>query len=316
MTRAMTRSLLILLFCLPFFASAQLPPPQATVELDWEPIENAQAYEVKLEPKDGSETILIKATENKISQRVPVGEYSVRIRSQDKKSGYFGKWSPAISIEVSSKVIKLITPEDNAILSDFPGEEGEIEFRWEGNADARQYTIKIWSDNEAEAQEIPVSDTVYKLKLPLGRIYHWNVTFETTRAIKYQADPMTYSFSLLGKRLLRPEIDPIIQTTKDGTTIKWTESPEAAGYKAQVSFRYLDETEYKSLAEESVTTTTWNTQRFKPGAYKIEVTATASLRMNSETAIYEYVQKPTEQELNKALEPALRVGAKPTSQKK
>src|SRR4051812_39710125 len=101
---------LVFIFLLPLFASAQLPPPQATVELDWEPIENAQAYEVKLEPKTGGAPIIIKATENKISQRVPVGEYSVRIRSQAKKTGYFGKWSPAISIEVSSKVIKLIAP--------------------------------------------------------------------------------------------------------------------------------------------------------------------------------------------------------------
>jgi hypothetical protein len=310
------RIILVLLFCLPFFASAQLPPPQATVELDWEPIENAQAYEVKLEPKDGGETIIIKSVENKISQRVPVGEYNVRIRSQDKKSGYFGKWSPGISIEVSSKVVKLIAPEDNAVLSDFSGEEAEIEFRWDANADARQYTIKIWSDNEAEAQEIPVSDTLYKLKLPLGRVYHWNVTFETNRAIKYQADPMTYSFSLLGKRLLRPEIDPVVVTTKDATTIKWSESPEATGYKTQVSFRYLDETEYQALAQDTVSTTSWSTQRFKPGAYKIEVTATASLRMNSEPAIYEFVQKPTEQELNKALEPTGHMGAKPARAKK
>lgn len=301
---------LALLFCLPLIASAQLPPPQATVELDWEPISNAQAYEVKLEPKDGGDAIIIKSTENKISQRVPIGEYDVRIRSQDKKSGYFGKWSAPIAIEVSSKIVKLIYPEDNATLSDFPGEEGEIEFRWEANADARQYTLKVWSDNEAEAQEIPVSDTSYKLKVPLGRIYHWNVTFETNRAVKYQADPLTFSFSLLGKRLLRPEINPKIESDEDQSIIKWTESPEAKAYKSKVMFRYLDETEYRPLAEGEVDTNSWSTQKFKPGAYKIEVVATAPLRMNSEPAVYEYVHKPTEQELEKALEPARQVGLK------
>lgn len=298
--------ILALLFT-PIVALAQLPPPQATLELDWEPVASAAAYEVRLEPKEGGEPILIKATENNISQRVPVGEYSVRIRSQDKVSGYYGKWSAPIDIEVSSKVIQLLQPEDNAVLPNISGEEVEIEFRWEPNADARMYSVRIWSDNEAEAQEFPTNEPFLKTKLAPGRIYHWHVTFETNKAVKYQADPLTYSFSLLGKRLLRPEVSPKIETQKGHTIINWSQSPNAQNYKYKLSQRYLDETEWRPFTNSEGAANTWKLNRLKPSAYKVEVIATAELRMDSEVGEYEFVVKPTEQELDKALQPALKL---------
>lgn len=286
-------------------AQEALPSPQATLELEWEVVDDAVAYEVKLVPKAGGEPIVVKTNEPKISHRVPAGTYSVQIRSQDKANGYMGAWGEVSEIEVTSKIVALNAPADGAVLKEPKEKRKEVEFRWQPVVDAKTYSLRLWSSDAPDAIEFKTKETSKRLKLLSGKTYFWQVVFETVRSIRYQAAPVTWSFTLLGSQLLPPEVERTIEQDA-ALPLTWKPSAGAETYQAVLSTRYLDETEWRPLDRLEITKErVWKTRKLQPAAYKIEVVASAKHNVSSEPGVLEFVVKPTEAELDAALKPVL-----------
>ncbi len=284
----------------------ELPPAQATLELEWEIVEDAIAYEVKLTPKkDGARPITLSAPENKINARVPVGEYKLQIRSQDKQSKYWGRWSQPSEIEVATKRVQLVAPENESIIKPKDAKRAEVQFEWNSIPNAKKYTMRLWTDDGGDPVEFKTKEITKSLQLLPGRVYYWHVTFETERSIRYQADPLTYSFTLLGHPLDKPIIDPEM-STDENVQLSWSEPAGVESFRIKFSRHALDETVWQPLKEiDSTDKTNMKFQIPQAGVFRIEVIASAKNRMDSPLAFREFLIKPSERKLMAALQPLL-----------
>lgn len=283
---------------------------EATLDLEWEEVEDAVGYEVKLTPKEGGAPLSFSAIGHRISQKLPVGIYKVQIRSKDRSTGYFGPWSEATEVEVTTKIVELIQPSNGAELSAPKDRYQVVQFKWSAAEGAKKYTIKIWSNDIDKAVEFVTSSTTKDLKLPTGRTYFWQVTFESENQVGYKAAPKVFTFNLLGPQLLQPIVNKKIGLPAV-TKVSWSKSPHAVFYKTKILRHALDETEWQVMKEQDkASALTWGFDKLKPGAYRVEVSAHAPNRVSSEVGFYEFVVKPTEQELMAALKPALDLDAK------
>lgn len=284
------------------FALDALPSAQATLDLEWEAVEDADMYEVKLIPADGGEALQFQTSEGKFSQRLPVGVYRLQMRSRDKTSGYFGPWSKAQEIEVANKNVELLEPPDGAQLASPQDKKISVVFRWRPIAEATRYTLRIWADEPDKAREFSVSGSSKELILPTGKNYYWQVTFETDKA-SYRATPTTFSFGMLGPQLMTPVIDPKL-TLPHVTKVSWSRSPGAEYYQVKILKRYIDEDQFETWKSlEKTEETSWGFEKLPPGGYRIEVIAHSSKRVSSEVGFHEFIVKPTEAELMAVLAP-------------
>ena len=281
--------------------------PKATLDLEWEPVKEADGYEVELTPKGGGDPLRFTSKDSSFSQALPLGTYKLRIRSKESSSGVYGEWSDATEVDVESKQIGLIAPESEAEFEVENGSELSVDFKWSPGTGAKTYTLRVWPDEEPDqVQEFKTQDTAVRVKLTSMKIYHWNVTFETDRA-SYAVNPDARWFIIKGPKLSMPTLDDV--ELPSVTEISWSDALGAEDYEAILYRRALDETEWKPfMAEPETKETVWHFDKLTPGAYRIEVTAHSSLRTSSDTDFIEFVVKPTKAELIAALRGAVGAG--------
>jgi hypothetical protein len=291
---------LFLLFCLS--AHAQELPLKG-VELEWDPVENAFGYEVRLTPKAGGTPLTYRVLENKFAQDVPVGVYILRIRSRHKEvADFWSPWSDPITLDVLVKELLTLAPADEAVLESKGGAREEVTFMWTKIDKARDYVLKIWTE---ETKDKPLTFFTRKnsqrLKLLPGRVYYWQVVFDSATQVTYAQEVRTSMFMLQGPKLIQPSINEIPPLTEI-KELSWVKVPKAKAYKAKLSYHYLDEAKFEKVDEAELTEPKWTfKEKLKPGVYKVEVIATAPRHANSDPGILEFTVKPTEAELTQAL---------------
>lgn len=287
-------------------------PVEATLDLEWEVVEDATSYEVKLTPANGGEPLTYLSSDTKLTKKLPAGLYKLQIRSKDKSSGYFGPWSEETEIEVAAKTVQLISPADGSEIAEPKEKRAQVEFQWTPIEGAKEYTLRIWFDDEKNAREFKSKTARKVLSLPSARSYAWQVTFLTHKSVGYMAAPQIANFKVLGKQLLKPIIDPKLVKIADpkapeqSQLAKWKNSPGAQHYKVKLLKRALDEEDWQAVTEiPKQNTNELKIEKLKPGAYKIELIAQASNYVSSEPGVLEFVVKPTEAELAEAMKRAL-----------
>ena len=304
---------------------------QTTIELEWEVVDGASAYEVELTPKlpsgpnSGTDSALDSAavsskpsaqpirfstTTAKVSQKVPLGIYSLRIRSKEGASGYFGDWSAPVEIEALAKTIQPIFPPDKSEVASPAERRKRVTFEWTAANDAREYTLRIWSDDLNSPKEFKIQNVQtpqsgrnprQDIMLTAGKVYHWQVTFESKTNVNYQSQPPTFSFTLLGSQLTTPDFAPA-DYKRNVQKAKWSASPKAEVYSGALEYHSLDELEWRSLRKlASLRTTEWQLGKLKPGVYRVTVVAHAKNHIDSEPGYHEFVVKPSKSELANAL---------------
>lgn len=284
---------------------------EATLDLEWETVAGASSYDVKLTPKSGGASIEVNVKENKLSHRMPVGVYLLRIRSQDEASGLFGPWSEPTEIEVAAREIELSEPVNGAEIDADSARLSRVVFRWRPARGAKIYVLKIWmADDETKQKEFKTGNTALAVRLPTAKSYRWQVTFESDTEVGYLTASTSYGFSLVGPRLTKPVVQAVADPKKGLsalTQIRWTRVPRATFYTARMWRRFLDENEWEAVAEnEAFAALFWRFDRLKPGQYRFEVIAQAKNRRASEPGVLELTVKPTADELRMALEGAVR----------
>lgn len=288
-------------------ASVAAANAEATLDIEWEQIEDATSYEVKLTPASGGEVLKFLSSDTKLTQKLPQGTYKFQIRSREKATGYFGPWSPETEVEVTPKAVQLISPSEGAEISEPKEKRAQVEFQWTPVLGAKEYTLRIWFDEEKNAREFKSKTTKKTLTLPAAKTYAWQVTFLTDRSIGYLAAPQIGNFKVLGKQLMKPVItEKLLPADAAAQMLKWRGSQASKSFKVKLSKRALDEEQWTQVKEiPKQETTDLRFEKLKPGAYRLEVTAQSPNRVSSEAAVYEFVVKPTEAELNQAMKTAL-----------
>ncbi len=277
-------------------------PMLKTIELEWEPVENADGYEVRLTP-EGGKPIFFRTFESKLSEDVPVGVYSLRIRSRSKEaSDLWSPWSDALRLEVLKKELLLLEPQHESLIAAISGARQEVEFKWTPVEKARRYVLKIWTEETKDKPLVFVTTkSSQRLKLLPSQIYFWQVTFESATATSYVQVVRTFMFTMQGPKLVKPSI-VAFKPREEQTALSWISSKKAKSHTARLFFHYLDENEWTEIKEwKSEEGTTWEFGKLKPGAYKLEVVAHAPRHADSDKGVYEFVVKPKREELEKRM---------------
>ena len=137
------------------------------MELEWEKVENASGYEVRLTPTDGSKARVFPTVENHFAQEVPVGNYHLQIRARSKETGDLSPWSAPIELEVAVKEIIPITPADQSTIDAAGNAKQPVEFKWSPVEKVKIYTLKVWSEDRKETPWIFTGKgTSKKLEVP------------------------------------------------------------------------------------------------------------------------------------------------------
>lgn len=276
--------------------------PLKTIELEWDAVENAFGYEIRLTPKGGGSPLTYKVLENKFTQDVPVGIYILRIRSRHKEvEDHWSAWSDPLTLEVLVKELLMLEPAHEAVLTSKSEAREEVTFTWTKIDKARDYVLKIWTE---ETKEKPLTFVTRKnsqrLKLIPGRVYYWQVVFESATQVTYAQETRTYMFMLQGQKLIQPSIHPLPPATEI-KEFTWVKTPKAKSYQAKLSYHFLDEDKFEKMKEADLTEARWATERLKPGVYRLEVIAKAPRHASSDAGFLEFTVKPTEAEINQAL---------------
>lgn len=282
---------------------SELPPPMSTLDLEWEEVDEADGYELKLTPKTGGEPLTFRVTENKISQRVPSGVYLLQIRSKEKATGYFGAWSESTEIDIAPKVVELLEPKDQEVISEPKEKRHDVVLRWRPISGVRLYRVRIWDEAASEKSlEFTTANSSKTLKLLTSHAYAWTVTVEDEKSVRYYTKPEPFRFSVMGKKLLPPEIDTKIDPT-DVRKLSWKASAKARTYRVRLETKALDETVWQVVSENAeARERKISFKKLKAGNYRLEVIAEAPLHVSSDPAKFEFTVKPSAAELENALE--------------
>jgi len=284
--------------------SAETIPPVKTIELEWEAVENAGSFEVKLIPEDGGADLLFQAPQNQLSQSVPIGNDKLQIRSKSKDGKDTSPWTAAIPLAVVARELTPLEPQDRSTVDGSSKKKQTVMFRWTPIENIKEYTLNIWSEDRKEKLfSFKTSSTSKKIDMPTAQIYHWQVVFVSADAVTYQQNPKTFSFTLLGDRLLKPEIAPFTPPQID--EFKWKGPPQTSSYEATLYFRHLDETEWKPVQKQTQDQTRMRiVPPLRTGAYKLEVIAKSARQLQSEPATREFTIKPPLSQVNELLRQA------------
>ena len=266
------------------------------VELEWDQVDNVLSYEVRLTPALGGTARVFTAKENHLVQEVPIGTYTLQVRCLGKDGETFSPWSEGRTLEVANKEIVPISPEDKSTIEAENADKQPVEFKWSPVDKVKIYTIKVWSTDKKDTPWVFTgTETSKKLAVPPGKVYFWQVSFESAGDTDYAQEPKVFSFTLHGSKLLKPEI------TRSGPTLNWDPNPEASHFLTKFYYRHLDDTEWVLVREQTLSVTSWPIAKLKPGNYKIEIMATAPRHLPSDPAAFEFTVKPSLADLTQAL---------------
>ncbi|MDR7416402.1 MAG: hypothetical protein QN193_04570 [Armatimonadota bacterium] len=166
--------------------------------------------------------------------------------------------------------LRLLAPEDNAVISCSSVDAGVVRFSWTPVAAARSYTIVVYDASGQQFLTRTTTDTTIELQLPCGASYSWQVA----------ANPGGSSYWTPRRRFtLTGETFSLI-TPRDGDTVSCTTPP-----RVNVRFSWTvvrDATEYNLVvwngrgevaATARVTGTSTEIQVFCGDTYRWQVTA-------------------------------------------
>lgn len=274
--------------------------PMKSVELEWEEVPGAVSYILRLQPSIGGEPLYLTSEQAHLKEQIPLGVYKLQIRSRGKQDDVLSPWSEAIQLEVVTKELLPLSPKNEETVEAQSLKEQTVDFTWTPVDQVKVYNLKIWSDDQNFKPVIFKTRTTKKsLGVRPGHRYFWQVSFESANSTSYAQTPATFSFQLIGERLLSPT--DLQLTRKDADQIlNWRPATEAQLYKAKLLFHYLDESHFAPLKPDlsaTLKTTEWNTGKLKPGVYRLELTASARNRTDSEPVLFDFVVKPLETDL-------------------
>ena len=269
---------------------------KAVLDFEWEKVEEASGYEVKLQKKDLIDpAISVQTEENRFNKELPLGIYLIQIRSKEKGTGYYGQWSAPIELEVGPKVVELLEPKENETLAVPNTKELKVIFKWKSFRSTKLYKLRIWNQDPAQAKEYLTADTQYEVSLKAGESYQWQVTIEDENSFEFLANVGTRAFSIIGEQVNKPVLAKLINEN-NAIEVSWKLSLDGKMYDILVEKKFLDDEKWKIVATKKALEKKYVTmEQLEPADYKVTVIGKAPQKIDSEPGFLEFTVKPTKE---------------------
>jgi hypothetical protein len=208
-----------------------------TLALEWQEVEGATKYEVRISDENGTET-LHPATKTAFEKKLPPGRYEYSIRSWDRLERP-SKWSEPVGVEIEPLPPELRFPIEEEIHLG-PSKRG-IELTWDSTEGGDAYEIEIEREEEKLlSKKVAAIHTAFEPTEPGP--YQWRVrsVHEKLKAdSKSQPLPGPWSewklFTVLFPNLPPPVLDPPRShsntTEHSEISLSWTAVRGASGYE-------------------------------------------------------------------------------------
>lgn len=288
---------LLLIFLFPIFLSAQEVSNLSALEIAWEPSEEADSYELEVKLKGSKKKPQIfKTKETKFQKELPLGKYSLRIRSLSEE-GYAGQWSKPLNVDVLPLEMELIEPKNKVKIPAKSAKKQRVRFSWQPKEFARQYVMKIWSKEDRKVSKIRTDRPNTALDLDPLKTYFWQVYVRNKKGVNYESGNKPNRFSIIGKQLDMPIIEKVSGTNP--VSMNWKVVLNAHTYDLSLYRRDLLGEDWQLIHQEkAMNGLQWKSEKkLSPGEYRLELRAHAPKYVSSEPRKKTFLIKPTLKEL-------------------
>ncbi len=262
------------------------------VEIEWESVQGATAYEVQVVRKDDQKKkpLKFKTKEPKWSATIKPGIYNMQIRSYDDRS-VPGDWSPASELTVKLPAVIALTPSTNQVVNSTADKSDDVEFKWEPVPGAAKYKVHAQSADGSWVADKDTDGNSVSLNVPAGHFINWDVTAIDPKEEIGDKWEAPQSFEMRGPPLAKPSIEkPISQYIKE---VKWKTPDYASTYS--YSLKYFNPTVKKWEPVEAKPDHKENILKLdtsRPtGKYRLQVQAMGERRKPSPTTQLDFDMK-------------------------
>ncbi|RME17283.1 MAG: hypothetical protein D6797_02840 [Bdellovibrio sp.] len=244
-----------------------------TIQLEWEPVPGATAYEIRL--RKGPKNYTFKTKKPSWKGAIQPGLYEMSIRSYDER-GVPGDWSRSIPLKVKLFAARLIAPKGDVFTK--KEKRAEVAFQWTPVKGASAYHIFV-NHKVYKASQPPLT-----IELPVAKAYKWTlIPLQGEKLLGEKSTPL--HFKLYGAPLEKPQLQA--PSTRVVQQITWPPVPYAKTYQKTLYFK--ENNQWKKVWEESSPQNAYSHDLSRPGGlYKLQVVAQAPLRPASPVATLEF----------------------------
>jgi hypothetical protein len=282
------------------------------VEIELDPVENAQKYEVRVTSlsEPNTQSVVFQLTTTHFSQRLKLGQWLIESRSFDKRS-VAGRWTKLGEIALGFKAPTLVTPKPEETFTTTPQKQIPVSIQWQSFSPQAAYRVEVFSETAEKAIFAKdIKGDKLRIGLAQGR-YTVKLVSLPPKGIELDGknpDPVTFTIS--AGKLATPKISPIAQTRP--AIVTWQKTPYARKYRVRFS---------KSPTDQKIDTITTDKatiaipSNLAPGSYRVEIVAEASGFDPSDPAIQEFtVPSPNERKPTPKTTKAPKTGTPETPQ--
>jgi hypothetical protein len=287
------------------FANAEFI--ERDIEMNLDPVANAQKYEVRVTSMTFKELppIVYKIQTNHFTQRLRLGKWRIEGRSIDGR-GVAGRWSALGEVNIGFKTPKVITPKSGETIQTSPSKKAPITIQWESFSPLARYRVQIFRESLDRAifdREVKGNQLV--VGLPHGR-YTINLKSLPPAGVDLEGqDPSPIPLTVSAGKLSTPNVQPVVMPPP--LRVTWQAPPSARNYQVKL-IRVKPSNETKASAADVIQTistektTVALPTKLAPGSYRVEVVATAPGFEPSDAGARDFViavPKPADEKLIK-----------------
>jgi hypothetical protein len=262
----------------PCFAAAGAKV-RRNVEVEWEGVEDASLYEVRVVRKDdrSKKAQTFKLKESKWSANINPGIYLMEIRSYDQR-GVPGEWSPPSEMEVKLPAIIVKSPQPGQEIEAKNADKDKLNLEWEPVPGADHYHVTAKSTTSDWKDERDFPGTAAEMNTPVGQNIEWNVAAVDPKGTAGEVSEKPYQVEFKGPALEKPEIEK--PRSKYVREVEWKAPPYAAKYNYDLSYYNAKKKKWEQVeSKQGIDETKVKLDVGRPsGKYRLAVQAQAEHR--------------------------------------
>lgn len=280
----MSKFIIFFLFIFSLYARAQTTGESRTVTLSWEPVQNANYYEILFINEDAKE-FRYKTPSAEWKGTLSYGKYNLKIRSYDSRD-VPGKWGTDEVVYIKYKAVGLNLPRHKSKIKSSQDELQKINFSWSEAGPSAKYKLIISSKDNNFNKELELNSTSTEVELPVADIYSW-----TVQAFYKDIAGIVSSksiFAIYGPQLNQPSFKtPENQFSEE---LEWTQSKYTK--KNIIKIEQKVNNSWKTLQVKSLTDNKIDLSSIEGGDIKLSLISKAPLRKSSNTVSINHYLSP------------------------
>lgn len=282
-----TRNLLLLFVFSMTLKSEASPVP---VEFEWESVPGAISYEVEILSKQ-KKVISRSSSPNELFKlELEPGEYLVRGRAKDSRNA-FSEWSQLQDFKIEPQKIKdLKLPAQESLTVDKKSLTASLAFSWARAKGAEQYLVEILNEKNEVVAKVNTANTQAVFKVRPG-LYRTRI--RSVAANKIMSEPTVSSRPITIANL---PVEPPSEIKYQNQQLQWKKSHEIP-VEVRIEYRRF-QGEWKQVQTLTVSSSELSfSANKKPGEYRVSLRHITPYKDTSISKTYEFVVKPSEQDL-------------------